>query len=104
MTTVEWKRSKIYQNIFDDEFMMETFGTLRPDISTRTAHFFQLWMDWRPRRLVLSKTTRHTDVKRFLTNMGLRDLREFQLRNNEIRFCSAEDMAMATLNGLRDVI
>lgn len=98
-------RSAVYQNIFDDDFMMETFGTLTPEVTRRTAYFFEQWMDWKPNTVKLGRPAPQLyRIKTFLNSMGLKDLREYQIRNNEIRFKNSQDLAMAKLNGLQEVI
>ena len=46
------KRSNTYRKLFDDDCMLEVFGTLEPP-SERTARFFELWCEWRPNRIKL---------------------------------------------------
>jgi len=103
--TPEIKRSNIYQQVFDDDFMLETFGTLTPSVTSRTAYFFEQWMDWKPRTVKLGRPTPSlTTIKSFLKEMGLKDLREYQIRNNEIRFKTSDDLALAKLNGLMEIV
>jgi len=94
------KRSDTYQNLFSDEYMLETFGSLSPNRSTRTAHFFDLWMTWRANRMKLKKHVSISDARTQLKTQGLKEFREFQIRNGEIRFASVNDKAMAILGGI----
>ena len=53
------KRSNTYRKLFDDDCMLEVFGTLEPSTPERTARFFELWCEWRPNRIKLKKTYLH---------------------------------------------
>ena len=42
----------IHIELFDDDCMLEVFGTLEPPTPERTARFFNLY-EWRPNRIKL---------------------------------------------------
>ena len=86
-------RSSVYQDMYPDEEMMSAFGKLNPDVQERNAYFFDMWMKRRANRFVISPVKSAT-VKRLLKSIGLRDLWDFQIRENEVRFEHAEDLAM----------
>lgn len=90
------KRSEIYKEIFDDDEMLTAFGKLNPTVKERTAYFFDRWMDWRNNRLRFSNKIITSDrefLKEKLKQIGLRDLWDYQFRNNEIRFRNTESLA-----------
>ena len=93
-------RSETYQKLFDDDYMLETFGTLTPNISQRTTYYFDLWMQWRTNRLKFNRDSSNSDARDNLKSLGLKEWRDFQMRNGEIRFSSAETLAMAKLGGI----
>lgn len=89
-------RSSIYKDIFIDEEMQAAFGKLNPSVSERTSYFFDLWMQWRSHRIKFDSrinSVRKEEIKTRLKQLGLRDLWDYQLKNNEIRFKNAESMA-----------
>lgn len=100
-------RSKTYLQTYDDAFMIETFGTLRPSTQERTRYFLDCWFAWKDNCIkykpIRARAT-YIEVRRFCSGMGLKDLRDFQVKNNEIRFKSKEDMAMAKLNGIEVIL
>ena len=101
------KRSQIYLNTFDDEFMMSVFGTLRPTSQERTKYFLDCWLNWKDNSIrfkpVRARATA-IEIRRFCNGMGMKDLRDFQVKNHEIRFKSKEDLAMAKLNGIEVIL
>lgn len=100
-------RSQIYLDTYDDKFMLETFGTLRPSAQERTKYFIDCWLNWKGNSIkykpVRARATA-IEIRRFCNSMGLKDLRDFQVKNHEIRFKSKEDMAMAKLNGIEVIL
>lgn len=99
-TKTSLHRSQTYQNLFDDQYMMETFGTLRPDVTARTNYYFELWTLWRVNRVKLKRGSSATDARTDLKSLGLKELRDFQIRNGEIRFAETEILAMAKMGGI----
>jgi hypothetical protein len=103
-------RSQAYQQMYDDEFMMQTFGTLTPDIKTRTAHFFDLWMQWRHSRVILiarpgqGRAQAQNRSRALIRDLGYREFHDFQIRQGEIRFASPDIMAMALMAGLKEYV
>ena len=98
------KRSNTYRKIFDDDCMIEVFGKLEPSTPERTARFFELWCEWRPNRIKLKPKTQPYVIKKQLDQLGMKDLFDFQVRSDEIRFKNKEDYALAILSGLRPYI
>lgn len=94
------KRSDLYQRMFSDEYMLEVFGTLTPSISERSSYFFSLWVDWRANRVKLKQHVSKSDLRRQLLGYGMKEFREFQIRNGEVRFADRELVAVALLSGL----
>ena len=94
-------RSEIYKNLFIDEEMMDAFGTLTPTVKARTAYFFDKWMMWRNNRIRFTQSIVGSAEKEMLRQkllqIGLRDLWDYQLRGNEIRFRDHESMAFFRL-------
>lgn len=89
-------RSNIYKDIFIDDEMIQAFGKLNPSVTERTSYFFDLWMQWRNYRIKFDRrinTSRRDEIKTNLKQLGLRELWDYQLKNNEIRFKDAETMA-----------
>ena len=98
------KRSNTYRKLFDDDCMLEVFGTLEPSTPERTARFFELWCEWRPNRIKLNPKTQPYTIKILLYDLGMKDLFDFQVRSEEVRFRNQEDYALALLSGLRPYI
>lgn len=96
-TETKLVRSEIYQSIFNDELMMEAFGTLTPSISQRTAYFFELYTEWRPNRIRIRRG-RMPEVKRLLRTTGLKDMWEYQVMHNEVRFAQSDHLAWFRLS------
>lgn len=89
-------RSSIYKDIFIDDEMIQAFGKLNPSITERTSYFFDLWMQWRSYRIkfdIRINSSHREEIKTKLKHLGLRELWDYQLKNNEIRFKDAESMA-----------
>lgn len=99
MKTQTVKRSSIYQKQFDDQQMLDAFGTLTPSTEKRTAHFFSLWIDWRKHRVKLKRNSVRP-VRSLLNEIGFKELWEYQLREGEVRFCNPDILAMAVLYGI----
>lgn len=96
MTQNTLQRSKIYAELFSDEEMISAFGKLNPSIKERTAHFFDLWCEWRNNRIKFNERINTNDshvIKARLKQFGYRDLWDYQIRNNEIRFRDQELIA-----------
>ena len=98
------KKSETYMRLFDDDLMMKIFGKLNPTTPERTAKFFELWCEWRPNRIKLKPKTKGYLVKSSLNEMGYKDLFDYQLRGDELRFRTSEDYAMALLSGIKPYI
>lgn len=94
-------RSKIYQDLFPDDLMLKTFGTLTPSNEQKSEHYHGSWLDWRAHSFFYdnSEFSAH-DVKRMLKSMGFRDFFDYQIRPPQIRFRLASDLAVARLSGL----
>jgi hypothetical protein len=79
--------------MYPDSLMVQAFGTTTPDTATRTAYFFDMWMQWRSNRYITSSGSSE-QIRSILKKSGLRDLWDYQLKGNEIRFQYPEDLAM----------
>lgn len=89
-------RSNTYQSMYPDEYMLEAFGKLNPNVHERNTYFFDLWCKRRPNRYKVNTSDKNA-IKQCLKSTGLKDLWDFQLRGNEIRFEHPEDLAMFKL-------
>lgn len=88
----EIKRSQTYQSLYPDRLMLAAFGTLTPDIATRSSYFFNLWMKRRPYRYFVQKEKirlAHATLKL----LNIKEQWDYQFQGNEIRFEHAEDLA-----------
>lgn len=101
-------RSEIYQNLYPDELMLETFGKLNPSSEEKAQYFFTCWRAWHSRRLILTGTkisdrvrTEH-EVRSRLQSLGFKNLFDFQVRGSQVRFRADSDLALAKLT-LSDV-
>ena len=76
-------------------------------ISTKLKHrtqvSFKNWDDWQ-RQSVPVNFRHYRTVAKLIKEMGITEFDEFQVRNGEVRFKTAEDMAFAVLNGLNEYI
>lgn len=87
--------------MYNDENMLDAFGTLTPTRSERTTYFFDSWMEWRnTRSLILKRKESH--VSSLLINLGMKEFWEFQVRAGEVRFATEEDKGFALVSGLRE--
>ena len=93
-------RSETYQKLFDDDYMLETFGTLTPNISQRTTYYFDLWMQWRINRVKFKMDSSSSDARNDLKSLRLKEWRDFPMRNGELRFTSEESLDMSKLGGI----
>lgn len=90
------RNSNLYKEIFSDEEMLAAFGTTRPNVSERTVYFFDCWMKWRDYRFKFEgrfDSIKKEKIKVKLKQIGLRDLWDYQLKNNEIRFKDSDTFA-----------
>jgi hypothetical protein len=90
-------RSDVYQQIYPDHLMQQTFGTTTPTVSTRTAHFFDVWMRRRSNTYHLrggDGRDLDPEVKSILRGMNLKEPWDYQLKGKEIRFDHVEDLAV----------
>ena len=90
------KRSKIYQDHWPDNYMLEAFGKLDPTISERKTYFFERFMEWREHRIRIKQGCM-PKVKEILKHSGLQVMWEYQVMHNEVRFSKAEHLAWIRL-------
>ena len=72
-------------------------------IKHRTQVSFENWLAWQ-RHSVPVNFRHYRTVAKLIKEMGITEFDEFQVRNGEVRFKTAEDMAFAVLNGLNEYI
>lgn len=89
-------KSEVYKAVFDHDLMITAFGKLDPTISERTQYFFEQYMHWRENRIRI-KRGKMAPVKRLLRESGLKDMWEYQVNMNEVRFAKAEHLAWVRL-------
>jgi len=80
----EIKRSKVLDNIYPEEKMTETFGTVTPSVSDRTSHRNKLWEDWADNTVsVPAKALSNLQYNgvRYLQGEGLKDPFDYQCRH-----------------------
>jgi hypothetical protein len=83
------KRSRIHQEMYPDEFMLEAFGKLNPSTQERSAYFFELWIERKPFEI----KNQHGDFATVCKELGLKQPWDYQVRGNTIRFGNAEHVA-----------
>ena len=94
-------RSKIHQELYPDELMLETFGTLNPSSSMKSEFYHGAWQNWQENSFYYDHVEFNTyEIKNVLKALGFKDLFDFQVRQNQIRFKQASDLAVARLAGL----
>ena len=86
-------RSNVYQEMYPDDKMMEAFGTLTPSAQVRNAYFFDLWMKRRSNSFALEPKDREK-AKCVLKSFGLKEMGDYQIKDNCIRFEHKQDSAM----------
>lgn len=89
-------RSHTYQSLYPDELMLEAFGKLNPSSSEKATYFFEMWVARRSNKIVVHDIKKY-EIKDLLRQLGLRELWDYQLKTNEIRFEHKEDLAMFKL-------
>lgn len=91
-------RSQFYQNLYPDDLMIKTFGTLTPTTSQKSEYYHTSWRDWSEHAFNYDyKEYSANEVKRILKDLGLRDIFDFLVRPNQVRFRLASDLAVAKL-------
>ena len=92
------QKSNTMANLFPDELLVEVFGTSSPSMKEKHRYFFDQWMQWKNNRwvpgLVRNASNHGSIVRKKLTDLGLREFWDYQLRPGEIRFASPEYLAM----------
>lgn len=82
--------------IYDDNFLMETFGTIEPTALERAEVFARWWDEWHQNSISIL----HKDmniVRKEIRALGYKDFVDFQTLGNEVRFKTTEALAMAKL-------
>lgn len=82
--------------VYDDEFLLETFSTLNPSVAERTRIFNLLWEQWSANKVKIDKNHLN-NVRPMLHVSGLKEMKDFQYKRNEVRFPDKETMAIAML-------
>ena len=94
-------RSKIYQELYPDELMLQYFGTLSPSVSEKSEFYHTNWQNWEANAMYYdNELYNEHEIKYRLKSLGLRDIFDFQVRRIQVRFRSASDLAMAKLSDL----
>lgn len=94
-------RSSIYQDLYPDDLMMATFGTLTPSNQVKSEFYHSSWLNWRAHSFNYDNREFNVhEVKKILKNLGFKDFFDFQIRPPQIRFRLASDLAVARLAGL----
>lgn len=91
--------------IYDRDFLLNTFGTLRPTLEQRTAWTFHTWRDCRPHALRFkSMVSTASNIRRELQCLGFREFADYLIMGNEVRMVSAELKAIVLISvpGLED--
>lgn len=88
---------------FDPEFLMDHFKKTDPTVSERAEVFFKLWKSWEPNAYEMGLHKTLAPFHKMLDNMGLKHMRDYQMRGGEIRFSSKEYLAMALAAGLAEI-
>lgn len=87
-------RSNVYQEMYPDEKMLEAFGKLNPSAQERNAYFFDLWLQRRSNSCTITSKRDKQRAKDILKAMGLKEMWDYQIRENSIRFEHKQDNAM----------
>ena len=85
--------------LYDEEFLMETFGQLDPDLTQRANHFFNFWVQCQDHAVRLKPLTLMLAAGA-ARQAGLVENRDFLIRHSEIRFRSDVLMSVAVLAGV----
>lgn len=94
-------RSQIYQDLYPDDLMLQTFGTLTPSNEQKSEFFHDSWLNWREHLFYYDNAEYNVhEVKKILKSLGFKDFFDFQVRPPQIRFRLASDLAVARLAGL----
>lgn len=72
-------------------------------VSKRLAESFTLWEQSFENRVKLS----HVDIKKakqILKDIGFQDVKDYQMRQGQVRFIRKDDLALAMLSGLNELV
>lgn len=86
-------RSNVYQEMYPDDKMLDAFGTLTPSAQQRNAYFFDLWLKRRPNSMSVLMSDKDK-ARKILKTMGLKEMWDYQIRENVIRFEHKQDSAL----------
>lgn len=80
------KQSKIIPDLYSEEYLQESFGSLTPSIEERTLRTFNSWVAWRNTELVISPNVPPWKIRKVVNQRGLRYFEDYIISNNRIRF------------------
>lgn len=83
--------------VYEDNFLMETFGTLSPTLSERANKFFDMWCEWDSTQMFLRRDQHIANIKSLLKGVGLKEFQDYQIKGYELRFKQTESQALAKL-------
>ena len=94
-------RSSVYQELYPDDLMWQIFGTLTPSAEAKSEFYHSSWLDWRDNSFIYdNKQFNLHEIRNILKGLGFKDVFDFQIRQNQVRFRLASDLAVARLAGL----
>lgn len=92
------RRSDLTQ-IYDRDFLLQTFGTLEPTLEQRTQWTFHTWRDCRSHALRFnSMVSTASKVRQELRSLGFAEFADYLIMGNEIRMTSAELKAIVLIS------
>lgn len=91
------KNNALYKYLYDEEFLIQTFGTLEPSIDQRTKKFFDIWCEWDSTQMFLKRDQHMTNIKSLLKGVGLKEFQDYQIRGYELRFKDDATKAISLL-------
>ena|SRR5210317_707680 len=94
------KNDSLLRYVYDEDYLMTTFGTLDTSIDQRTKKFFALWCEWSALRLIITREAGISvpAVKKILVGLGLKEFQDFQHKGKEFRFKDSSVLAFAKIS------
>jgi hypothetical protein len=94
-------RSEVYQSLYPDDLMLETFGKLNPSTTEKSRFYHDSWRDWESHAMYYDHGAYNIpEFKNILKSLGLRDVFDFQVRRGQVRFKTDLHLALVKLSGL----
>lgn len=97
-------RSRLYQEMMPDDLVLPAFGKLNPTLAERTSYFFSKWLDTNANKMFITTAPRDKQFDQVINRFrayckecGLRELWDYQVKGNEVRFSRPADLAMIRL-------